>query len=362
VTARHPEILIIGAGIVGAAIAYRLAVRGANVMLVDEARAPGCGVTGRAFGWINIINGTPTHQNYPLWQRALDAYGDLRQELPHVLQAARPGALVWKATREETEDFGRLRQDAGEPVQLLDSDALSRLEPRLRNPPDLAVFSPQDLALDPAALARSLVAEAVKAGASTRFGQPVSAIETVAGRATGIHIAGEMIAADTVVLSAGAGVGRLAADLGIEIGLQSSPALLLRYGCSAPVVGHILKTPRVEVRQAPDHALLVAKSWSPDADADRSRKIGEAMLSVLQEEFDLPDGVTLLAAEVGVRPMLADGMPRLGYLPGVSGVYLAVGHPGVILAPLLGTLAADEILNGKATGLTASLASGVNAL
>lgn len=71
----------------------------------------------------------------------------------------------------------------------------------------------------------------------------------------------------------------------------------------------------------------------------------------MRDELDLPDDVILTDAAVGNRPIFIDGMPRLGVLPQVENLYVAAGHPGVTLAPLIGRLAAEEILNGQRSEL-----------
>ena len=63
-TVQKPRIVVIGAGILGSAITYNLAFRGANVLLLDQGLRPATGVTGRAFGWINVVNGEPGHTSY----------------------------------------------------------------------------------------------------------------------------------------------------------------------------------------------------------------------------------------------------------------------------------------------------------
>lgn len=63
------------------------------------------------------------------------------------------------------------------------------------------------------------------------------------------------------------------------------------------------------------------------------------MLVTMKEELVLPEGVKMISAEVGERPVFADGLPRFGFLPEIGNLFIAVGHPGVILAPLIGRLA-----------------------
>ena len=342
-----PRIVVIGAGIIGSAITYHLAIRGANVLLVDQASMPGAGVTGRAFGWINVINGTPGDSNYALWRQAVAEYLHLKDALPSALSHALSGSLLWKATAQETEQFAELHRSAGEVVDLLTRSAVEKLEPRLRKIPDLAAFSPNDIALDPGQLARDLVTAAISAGGRTRFGGAVSAIETIRDRVAGVRIGDEMIATDVVVVAAGPGVHDLTGRLGVHTGLTTSPALLLRYDCNRPFPNHILRGPRLEIRQARDNTLLVAKSYREGESEHGPRLIGENMLTVMRDELDLPEEVALKSAEIGDRPVFADGLPRLGFLREINSLYLAVGHPGVILAPLIGRLASEEILEGR---------------
>lgn len=175
---------------------------------------------------------------------------------------------------------------------------------------------------------------------------------TVHRRMSPFNIGDEKIAADVVVVAAGAGVHTLTDRLGIQTGLTTSPALLLRYVCDRPIINHILRGPRLEIRQASDSTLLVAKSYVENGDENGPRLIGEKMLAVMKDELDLPNEVALKSAEIGDRPVFADGLPRLGFLTEIGNLYLAVGHPGVILAPLIGRMTSEEILERRNANTT----------
>lgn len=343
----EPRIAVIGAGIIGSAIAYNLAIRGANVLLLDENPKPGSGVTGRSFGWINTVNGTPSHPSYALWREAVAEYRLLKATLPEALAEARAGSLIWRTTPEETEQLADLHQHAGEDVELVKRSVVAQWEPHLRRVPECAVFSRNDLALDPARLAGTYVAAALAAGASVRLDEKIAAIETANCRVTGIRVPDGTIKADLVVMAAGSAIKALAGEFGINTGIETSPALLLRYACSAPVVSRILRGPRLEIRQAGDNTLIVAKSYAENDAESGPQAIGERTLAVMRDELDLPDNVVLSSADIGARPIFADGLPRLGFLPQVDGLYVAAGHPGVILAPLIGRLTAEEIFDGR---------------
>lgn len=84
----QPQIAVIADGILGSAITYSLAIRGADVLLLDQNPRPGCGVTGRAFGWVNVINGTPFDTSYALWREAVAEFQLLKAVLPQALSDA----------------------------------------------------------------------------------------------------------------------------------------------------------------------------------------------------------------------------------------------------------------------------------
>jgi len=340
------RIVIIGAGIFGTAMAYHLASPRTDVVIIESGPKPACGVTGRAFGWINTVHGVPGSESHALWRKAVSDYPALIQDLPEMSCFSRHGSLLWHATTQETEQLFATRQDAGEAVELVDRTTISRLEPHLRNVPDAAVFSSDDIAIDPIRLAGTLLDAAQTRGATVRFDETVTSIETTNGHVSGIRTSAGLIETDCVILAAGPGTDMLAKQLGIDIGMVLSPALLLRYACDSPFIRLILDGPRVEVRQSRDNTVFIAKSWSADREETPSI-IGERVLSVLADEFDLPSPLSLISAEISNRPTFADKMPRLGFVSAVEGLYLATGHPGLILAPYLARLAARDILHGE---------------
>ncbi|HEV2603433.1 MAG TPA: FAD-binding oxidoreductase [Microvirga sp.] len=338
------QVAVVGAGVVGASIAYHLARRGVRPLLIDGAAGPGLGVTAQSFGWVNLINGDLANAlGFALRRKAVEEFERLGTALPQALASAKRGALVWKRTPNETERLAGSYRAAGVVLDLVGQAQVASMEPNLRSPPPCAVSCPGDLALDPVHLASTLVEAARELGAEVFFRQTVVGLATYNGRVTGVVTGAEVVPADAVVLAAGAGLPGLLATLGIEVGLELSPAFLLRFSAGAPLAIHIVKAPDLEIRPTTRGDLLVAKSASaPTATAD---SVAQAALAAIGRQFVGGELVRFQAASLGHRPIFADGLPRLGFLPGISGAYVAAGHPGVILAPLLGRLAAAELLD-----------------
>lgn len=346
------RIVVIGAGVVGASIAWHLARRGASVHLFDQGARPASGVTGHAFGWINSINGSPETDpvRYRLLRHGVEDYRRLAELLPEVLADIRRGSLVWLDTPDETEALVRMHRTEGAAVELVDAATIAQWEPHLRERPVCAAYSPEDLALSPTVLTNAFARAAEAAGATLTFGETIMAVETDDRRATGVRTTDGSVSADVVVLAAGVGTGGLASSLGFDIGVVRSPAILARYSASAPFVHRILRGPGLEVRQGPDHSLFVAAGCRDDMDEN---VIALRALDRINKRFDVPGDIRLIDAVVGQRPAFANNLPRLGFLAGIEGAYVATGHPGIILAPLMGRLAAEEIIDGRGSILIA---------
>ena len=280
--------VVVGAGIVGASVAYHAARDGASVVLVDRS-TPAAGVTGESFAWIRGED----------WAR-------LEREVAEV-------SVSWSGSLEWGEDT----EPPGPGDRLVDADEIARLEPNLRTPPPRAVYRPGDGAVDPVAATEALVEAARGHGAEIRLGEEV-------------ETASDFLPARTVVLAAGVGTVALCAALGVELPVAASPARLLRFSGPPGLVRTVVSTPDLDVRQTADGMVLVAVA----ADAQPPR---------LEDSFTGAEELRLVDDRVGMRPMPADGQPIVGPLPSHPGGYLAVMHSAVRLAPEVGRRIAAEL-------------------
>ena len=198
---RRPSVVIAGAGIVGAALAYHLASVGAAATIVERSR-PASGVTARSFAWINIIHG-----NAPdlarLRNLAIADYRRLERELDGALTIDWNGALTWSGNPAKSERLVAEHIAWGHAVRLVERDEIRRLVPRLAAPPLVAAHAPGEGALDPVAATLTLVRAAVESGARLVEGSEVQRLASTDGRVSGVVLPSGTIEADTVVLAAG---------------------------------------------------------------------------------------------------------------------------------------------------------------
>jgi glycine/D-amino acid oxidase-like deaminating enzyme len=331
---RPNRIVVIGAGIVGASLAYHLASKGTQVTVI-EAGGIASGVTGTSFAWINTSCAGPD-PIAALRGGAIAAYRQLETQVPG-LTVRWHGALSYG-----TQD-GRVSSES----VLIDRSRIARLEPHLRQPPEQALYEPEQGAIDAVAATHALLAAARALGATVLTHTPVLGFAVQNAKVTGVATAAGVIEADMVVLAAGTGTASLAAQLGVDLPIHASPAIFLRYQAPPGLVRGIISSHAMEVRQAEDGTMLAAEDYLDDAPENQPAAMALRTASAIRNELAGAEAMVPEFAGIGLRPMPLDGVPIIGYLPQVSGVYVCAMHPGVMLAAIVGQLASGEIVDGQ---------------
>ncbi|MBC7281326.1 FAD-dependent oxidoreductase [Hoeflea sp.] len=329
------SILIIGAGIVGASIAHRLSKTGATVTLVDSAEAAGLGVSAASFGWITCAAGDPGLADEVYRQRlqAIEDYAALDQEFGSRLCAPCKGAIVWGADEDETRDWADRHAKKGSTVWLIGAAEFSELEPMIAQPPAIAACFPREKAVDVGHACVMLVRAARDNGARILLGQKVLGIEAKAGRVTGVRLDGQVIAADHVIVAAGAGSAGIVEGFMPGHGISTSPSALVTLGVDAGRLSHVLEGGGIEIRSRANGDLIAACAVDHGQDDRVSADLASDVLSKVRRLFPGMDNPRVEKVEIGQRPVLAEGRPLVASARGLEGLCLAVAHPGVILAP-----------------------------
>jgi len=350
------RVVVVGAGLLGAAVADRLAAGGAEVTVV-EADRPGAGTSGTSFAWVNAQDKAPAAY-FALNVAGVAAHRELARTLGGDWYHPGGDILVGRGeaasrVRERLERHRALDYDVVE----LDRAAVSVLEPDLDLRGDGAFAAarfPSEAWIDPPALIGRLLRRARSCGARILRGAEVVDLETRNGRLVEIATrSGDRLTADLFVLAAGTATGRLAGLAGIALPMAPTPGVLAITAPTAVTVSHVIHADEVTLRPDGGGRLMLSSRHIDTAldpairdvatDAAPSLDLLARARRLIPNLGDAP----LEAARIGVRSVAADGLPVAGFAPSVDNLYLLVSHSGVTLAPVFGELVAGELLGER---------------
>jgi glycine/D-amino acid oxidase-like deaminating enzyme len=353
--------VVIGAGVLGAAVAVRLADAGLQVTLADQ-DLPGRATSRWSFAWVNSNDKGP-RPYHDLNHAGIRAWADLAPTLDGEAWY-RPAGNIELAAPGASGLAARVRRLTawGYPARLISIAEAREIEPALRNPEPgtAAAWFPGEGYLLTEPLIERLVTRATSRGAVLLTGEHgrVVGFDT---NPTRVHTAsGKPLEADEVICCAGRWVPELAALAG-----AATPVPLVGWaepGATAPGfvvrVGPAADTGPQRVVHAPDvylrpHSGGQLHLEAPDAAVDlhtpdpELRRWADKLLARARRTVRGLDRAEVLHHQVCVRPMPADEQSIAGRLPGAEYLYVAVTHSGVTLAAHLSRLIAAELTTGK---------------
>ena len=359
-SSRKETVIIIGAGVIGLSIAWRLAQRGSAVTVFDRGAA-GSGATHAAAGMLAanaeaepgeealIALNRASQKLWPAFAEEVERHSGLSVEL------RKEGTLLIALT---ADDQARLQHhlefqhSLGLPLEWINAAEARRREPHLTPKMVGAILSPEDHQVENRKLAAALCVTAVKAGAVVHEHAPVERIAINRGRAEGVVVGGTIHRSDIVVLAAGAwsrDIEGLPAEARPPVRPIKGQMIALRMDARAPILRHVVWAPGVYLGPRLDGRLLVGATVE-EKGFDASLTAG-AQLSLLDAAWRVLPAIEELAIEeswAGFRPGSRDDAPILGNGP-VEGLVYATGHyrNGILLAPISAQAITDLIIEGK---------------
>ena len=356
---RGPKIAIVGAGVCGLAIGWRLVQAGAAVEIFERGRA-GRGATWASAGMLAAAAEAEPGEERLLeitrWSQALwpDFAAELEAATGRTVGYRSEGTLVVAPSRD---DAARLRATYEYQTGLgLALDWMSPAEARRREPYlganlAAAVFSAADHQVDNRRLAEALRAAFLSAGGRLHEETAVAALDTAAGRAIGLCVGERRVAADWVVLAAGAWTAELP---GLPEAARppvrpvKGQALALAMDPAAPLLSHVLWAPGIYLVPRAEGSLIVGATVE-EKGFDETLTAGGvfALLEAAWQALPAVEELAIADMWVGFRPTSRDDAPILGPTP-VDGLLLATGHHrnGILLAPATAQAIAGAILSG----------------
>lgn len=366
------RIVVVGAGIIGASIAYHLVKRGVKVVIVEAIR-PGAGATENSFGWINATFSKRPRAYFDLNQLGLAGWRRLEVELGGELKVQWGGSVAWSmraedgspanVSGEDLRESVRKHQEWGYPTHLIDEDEFRRLLPNI-TPGDfeVACHSEFEGGVDPMDALKALLRQVRELGGEVRYPFKVDELKRSDGRVSGV--AGEQgsVDADVVVLASGVANERLATMAEISVPMKESPGVLVHTRPQPKLIERVVLAPNVHCRQKLDGRVVVGGrivagvGTADGAGVELSGNVSDHGQRILREAARVLPGIRGVAVErvtMGHRVMPVDEYPVIGFSARCPNVYIAAMHSGVTLAPLVGQLAALEIVDGARVSLLA---------
>ncbi|MGI8475186.1 MAG: NAD(P)/FAD-dependent oxidoreductase [Thermomicrobiales bacterium] len=358
VSSRRADVVVVGGGVVGTSIAYRLALAGRRPLLLEK-RGLASGASGRNGGMTGVGSAMYSEVDravYAVTTANLALMRRLEEELGADFELRLPGTVTVAQTEEHAAHLQAgivAQREAGLDVRWLDRVEAQALMPALSDAIVGAEFTPGAGHLWPFSLVHAFAAAARRHGAQIRTWTTVERLLRAGDRVVGVVVDGEAIEADEVVLATNA----------------YTPTLLpeLPSGAIVPARGQILVTPPVPPilshpfgtnfdkeygRQTPGGQILCGGFRRLDEDEGLGRyeeRVTAPVLSgiarCLTTLFPQLSGVNVVRCWAGIMGFTADGLPLIGQMPGTSGLTLAAGFNGggFSWAAITGKIVAAEL-------------------
>ena len=347
------DVVVVGAGISGAASAYELATAGLRVVLIDR-----YGPASMASGWtLAGVRQSGRHPaELPLARRAVSMWETLADRLGAPTHYRRRGNLRLARTPEELASLAAMVDDqraAGLDLSLLDAKEVAALAPAVSPAVLGASYCPTDGHADPQATVQAFVDAAVRAGAETRFGEDVLSIDVADGRVVGVTTSAGRIPAGRVILAAGVFGNRLLHPLGLSVPLRVRLVTAVRTAPTAPALDQVIGVANADCagRQEVSGRFRFtggSTEWSGEIEdgprprvrppargvSDAIRLFGGVVPAVLDAPVD--------EIWAGLIDQTPDALPVLQSVADPAGLVVAMGFSGhgFCLGPVTGQIAA----------------------
>jgi glycine oxidase len=352
------DIIIIGAGIVGCSIAYRLAGEGLKVTVVERGR-PGDEASSAAAGMLapqsEAAHGLKdqfsdlclaSHRLYP------EFVAELKEKTGIEIGYRTVGSIFVASDFVEATALSRLierQQMANQPAEELSARQLRELEPAIAESIEMGVFLPDDHHVDNRVLMTALVAAAALRGVEFLSRTPVVGLEFDDARAVGVRIPGGVLTGGIIINAAGCWAGLVDQTGRVQLPIRPIRGQMVRLEQRPQTLRHLVHSTGCYLVPWPDGRILVGATvenvgYNKEVTAQGIHQLLENALKIIPSLGSSP----VREVWAGLRPDTQDNLPILGAGP-ISNLIIAAGHfrNGILLAPITAKLITELITTGQ---------------
>lgn len=356
-----PDVLVVGAGVIGCSIAYACVKAGLRVTVVERDRI-GAGASGASAGM--LAPQVEAHHPDSFFSFGLAGRAEhemiaaqLRDEAGLDVEYRKTGIFRVALEERDAVDLQARavwQREHGLAAQWMASDELARAEPMFAGAVGMrvvgALWLPDESQTRSPRLVRALATAAIQRGADFREGQPVTGLVHDGRRVTGIMTPAGVLKAGTTVLSAGVWSASIAAASGVALSVEPIRGQILALRTLTRSPKHILWTHDCYIAPKVDGQLVIGATEERAGFDSHPTMSGMLQLAIAATDV-LPElgRLPIEAQWAGLRPASPDRLPIIGWAPGYDGLFLATAHfrNGVLLGPLTGRLVAEMVQGNR---------------
>jgi len=350
------DVIIVGGGVIGCSIAWRLAQAGLKVTVFERGRV-GCEASRAAAGMLSPQGESQTPGPFfDLCLRGRAMYRSFAEELNDAsgidVEYKDEGTLFVVLQGEDDQEKTRWatwQKEAGLPLEHVSADDLRKIEPAVTESATRAIFLAQEHQVENRHLMDALEVAMNRAGVELIEGSEVTAIATDHGKATGVMFAGRRLDADVVVVAAGTWASPLLEPLGLNVKVIPARGQMIAVSGRRRPLSRVLHSSKIYLVPRRDGRILIGATVEY-AGFLKAVTVG-AMKHLLSAAVELAPslrGFEIVETWCGLRPDTLDHLPIMGP-SGVNNLLLATGHfrNGILLAPITAGLVSDVIVTGR---------------
>jgi len=351
------DVVIVGGGVIGCALAYELAGRGVSVTVLERDSLGAHASTVAAGMLAPLSESARPDARFELGVRSLARFAELAPALKdetgvdiELLPSGTLRVALAEADEVELRRAEKWQRAQGMSAEWLEAATAREREPALAPTIRGALWSGGEQQVNPKRLLAALAQAAGRRGVRFLEGTPALGLIASDGRVQGVRTSSGTIAAQTVVLAAGPWTGALGAELGLALPITPKRGQLLHLHMTPQPLRHMLGAHHCYLVPRADGTIIVGATVEDAGYDRRPSAAGIAyLLGILPYVAPIVATAEFRAVEVGLRPWSADGLPLLGCMPELPGVVVATGHGrnGILLAPITAQLLARLIVDGR---------------